>query len=90
MVHVFHYHDKYYAYDTGSGALHECDEATARVLRGEAAELSDEELKSTLADIEGLKEAGLLYAEEVKTAPMKSHEVKALCIHICHDCNLRC
>lgn len=90
MVHVFHYHDKYYAYDTGSGALHECDEATARVLRGEAAELSDEELKSTLADIEGLKEAGLLYAEEVKTAPMKSREVKALCIHICHDCNLRC
>ena len=56
MVHVFHYHDKYYAYDTGSGALHECDEATARVLRGEAAELSDEELKSTLADIEGLRE----------------------------------
>ena len=90
MVHVFHYHDKYYAYDTGSGALHECDEATARVLHGEAAELSDEELKSTLADIEGLREAGLLYAEEVKTAPMKSHEVKALCIHICHDCNLRC
>ena len=90
MVHVFHYHDKYYAYDTGSGALHECDEATARVLRGEAAELSDEELKNTLADIEGLREAGLLYAEEVKAAPMKSHEVKALCIHICHDCNLRC
>ena len=90
MVHVFHYHNKYYAYDTGSGALHECDEATARVLRGEAAELSDEELKSTLADIEGLREAGLLYAEEVKAAPMKSHEVKALCIHICHDCNLRC
>lgn len=90
MVHTFRYHDHFYAYDTGSGALHECDEATARLLRGEPVSLSDEELKAALADIEGLKEAGLLYAEEVKAAPVKSHEVKALCIHICHDCNLRC
>lgn len=90
MVHTFRFHDKFYAYDTGSGALHECDEATARVLSGEPAEISDEELKSTLADIEGLREAGLLYAEEPKTAPVKSNEVKALCLHICHDCNLRC
>ena len=89
-VHTFRFHDKFYAYDTGSGALHECDEATARVLSGEPAEISDEELKSTLADIEGLREAGLLYAEEPKTAPVKSNEVKALCLHICHDCNLRC
>ena len=90
MVHTFRFHDKFYAYDTGSGALHECDEATARVLSGEPAEISDEELKSTLADIKGLREAGLLYAEEPKTAPVKSNEVKALCLHICHDCNLRC
>ena len=90
MVHTFRFHDKFYAYDTGSGALHECDEATARVLSGEPAEISDEELKSTLSDIEGLREAGLLYAEEPKTAPVKSNEVKALCLHICHDCNLRC
>ena len=90
MLHTFRFHDKFYAYDTGSGALHECDEATARVLSGEPAEISDEELKSTLADIEGLREAGLLYAEEPKTAPVKSNEVKALCLHICHDCNLRC
>ena len=90
MVHTFRYHDHFYAYDTGSGALHECDEATARLLRGEPVSLSDEELKAALAEIEGLKEAGLLYAEEAKTAPVKSHEVKALCIHICHDCNLRC
>ena len=90
MVHVFHYHDHHYLYDTGSGALHECDEKTARHLAGEPVEFTDEELKATLADIEGLKEAGLLYAEEPKAAPVKSHELKAMCIHICHDCNLRC
>ena len=90
MVHVFHYHDHHYIYDTGSGALHECDENTARYLAGEQTEWTDEQLKAALAEIEGLKDAGLLYKEEVHTAPVKSHEVKALCIHICHDCNLRC
>ena len=90
MVHVFHYHGHHYLYDTGSGALHECDEKTARHIAGEPVEWTDEELKAALADIEGLKDAGLLYKEEVSAAPVKSHEVKALCLHICHDCNLRC
>ena len=57
MVHVFHYHGHHYVYDTGSGALHECDEKTAKYLAGEEAEFTDEELKATLADIEGLKDA---------------------------------
>ena len=90
MVHVFHYHGHHYVYDTGSGALHECDEKTARHLAGESVEFSDEELRQMLADIEGLKDAGLLYAEETHVAPVKSNELKALCLHICHDCNLRC
>ncbi|MDE6677152.1 MAG: thioether cross-link-forming SCIFF peptide maturase, partial [Clostridia bacterium] len=90
MVHVFTYHDKNYIYDAGSGSLHECDEKTAKYLAGQPVEISDEELKATLADIEGLKEAGLLYAEEPKAYPMKSREVKALCLHVRHDCNLRC
>ena len=67
-----------------------CDENTARYLAGEQTQWADEQMKAALAEIEGLKDAGLLYKEEVHTAPVKSHEVKALCIHICHDCNLRC
>ena len=90
MVHTFRYHDKNYIYDTGSGSLHECDERCAAYLSGDAQEFSDDELREVLADVEGLKAAGLLYAEEVKTAPMKSREVKALCLHVSHDCNLRC
>lgn len=90
MVHVFAYHDKRYLYDTGSGSLHECDEKTADHLRGAPVEFTDAELKEVLADIVGLKEQGLLYAEEPKAFPMKSREVKALCLHVSHDCNLRC
>ena len=90
MVHVFTYHDRYYIYDTGSASLHECDGATASLLKGEKIKLSDEELKSALDDIEALKSEGLLFADEPKAYPMKSKEVKALCLHVSHDCNLRC
>ena len=90
MVHVFEYHGKHYLYDTGSGSLHECDEKTARYMKGDVTSLTDAEIKEILSDVEGLKKEGLLYAEEVKTYPFKSTEVKALCLHICHDCNLRC
>ncbi len=86
MIHTFSYHDKYYVYDTGSGSLHACDEKTARYLNGEPVEMTDEEL----AEIAGLKAAGLLGAPETEARPMKSGEVKALCLHVCHDCNLRC
>ena len=90
MIHVFDYHDKHYIYDTGSGSLHECDEKTARYLSGDRTEITDEEIAGILADVGALKEQGLLYKEEVSVFPAKSSEVKALCLHICHDCNLRC
>ena len=90
MVHVFTYRDHYYIYDTGSASLHECDAATAKVLEGHTTEVSDEELKNALRDIEGLKKEGLLYKEEPKAYPVKSSEAKALCLHVSHDCNLRC
>ncbi|MBR2903139.1 MAG: thioether cross-link-forming SCIFF peptide maturase [Clostridia bacterium] len=95
MIHVFNYRDVHYIYDVGSGSLHECDDKTAAYLKAqeegvEFTSVTDEELKEILADVEGLKEQGLLYADEVKAYPTKSNLVKALCIHICHDCNFRC
>ncbi len=96
MIHVFNYRDKNYIYDVGSGSLHECDENTANYLKNQAGQpvdityLADEDLKEILFDVEALKEQGLLYKDEAKAYPVKSNEVKALCIHICHDCNFRC
>ncbi|MDE6867964.1 MAG: thioether cross-link-forming SCIFF peptide maturase [Clostridia bacterium] len=90
MVHVFNYKDKNYIYDSGSGSLHECDDKTAEYLKGNQSGLSADEISVIKKDIEALKQKGLLYKDEVKTYPLKSTEVKALCLHICHDCNLRC
>lgn len=97
MVHVFNYKDThYYIYDSGSGSLHECDELTAQFVKakyekkGDMPELTEEKLKEIESDLAALAQQGLFLREEVKTYPLKSNEVKALCLHICHDCNLRC
>ena len=97
MIHVFNYQDKNYIYDVGSGSLHECDKPTADFLKakeeGQAVDISyitDEQIQEILSDVESLKEQGLLMKDEIKAYPMKSNEIKALCIHICHDCNFRC
>ena len=77
--------------------MHECDQATADVIKAkelgqdvDVTYLTDEQIKEALADVSALKDQGLLFKEEVKAYPVKSNEVKALCIHICHDCNFRC
>ncbi len=96
MVHVFNYKDTHYIYDSGSGSLHECDELTAQFVKakyekkGDMPELTEEKLKEIESDLAALAQQGLFLREEVKTYPLKSNEVKALCLHICHDCNLRC
>jgi len=96
MVHVFNYKEKYYIYDSGSGSLHECDKDTAAYVKfryegeGEDPAFSPQKIAVIENDLTALREQGLFLKEEVKTYPMKSTEVKALCLHICHDCNLRC
>ena len=95
MVHVFNYKDKNYIYDSGSGSLHECDKTTADYVKakyesGDIPSLSAEKIAEIEGDLEALKKEGLFLKDEIKTYPLKSNEVKALCLHICHDCNLRC
>lgn len=96
MVHIFNYKNKHYCYDSGSGSLHECDEQTALYVKakyethGELPRLSSEKIEEIERGISSLKEEGLFLKEEVSIPPLKSGEIKALCLHICHDCNLRC
>ena len=96
MVHVFHYKDKHYIFDTGSSSLHECDEKAALLLREKLGErvdtssVSERERAEYEQDFAELEREGLLFKEEERAVPVKSDEVKALCLHICHDCNLRC
>lgn len=95
MIHVFSYKNKNYIYDSGSGSLHECDKQTADYVKfkyenGAPVTLTKEKIAEIENDLTSLAGEGLFLREEIKAYPLKSNEVKALCIHICHDCNLRC
>ncbi len=96
MVHCFSFDNDYYLYDVASGSLHKCDALTCQVinkLQGLPYDFGGVE-QSVIEEIENeikeLKENGVLMQEDTPVIPTKSEHVKALCLHICHDCNLRC
>ena len=96
MVHTFDVDGRYYLFDAESGSLHICDALTSQVVKkinGEPYDLAgadEEAVREIEEEIKKLKEDGLLYTEEKREVPIKSDLVKALCLHICHDCNLSC
>jgi len=60
-----------------------------------AAKYSLSQIKESCEEIEEIKENGLLYSpdiyeEHVTSRAGREPVVKALCLHVAHDCNLRC
>ena len=96
MVHTFEVDGVYYLFDVESSALHVCDELTTQVIRkmqGQPYFLEGADPEAVVeieADIKELTENGLLFAPRTLAKPIKSEHLKALCLHICHDCNMRC
>lgn len=57
--------------------------------------VTDEDVKELTSEIEELRERGELFAEDIyepylKDVGNRKTVVKALCLHIAHDCNLAC
>ncbi len=96
MVHTFDIDGHYYLFDSESGALHICDALTSEVVKkinGLPFNLDgvDQTVVKDIEDeIQTLKKDGVLFTEQKSQTPIKSDLVKALCLHICHDCNLSC
>jgi len=93
--------ERYFLYDVESGSLHSVDSATFLVAKKRYESLSDnenqlyEKLNSDLiAEIESeiveMENEGLLNSEAIIYEIPYTGEIKAMCLHICHDCNLRC
>ena len=60
-----------------------------------AGKYSSSQIQESCGEIEEIKEAGLLYSpdiyeEHVTKRTGREPVVKALCLHVAHDCNLRC
>ena len=90
----------YLVYHPYSNSLHSVDRKACLVIKNKYEELSPQELADfsaldkaevaeILSEVAELEEQGLL-GVDVTFPYQKSPLVKALCLHVCHDCNLRC
>ena len=63
---------------------------------GHREDVTEEEIRLCIGDIESLKEAGKLFTEDTfadKAGTFKERSgnvIKALCLHVAHTCNLNC
>ncbi|MDD3243054.1 MAG: thioether cross-link-forming SCIFF peptide maturase [Eubacteriales bacterium] len=103
MVHTYEFQGDYIAVDTGSGSVHLLDEAaytavnllnegcTPGQVKAKLAERFGPEADALVEEILELKAQDLLFSQEpvVDMAPA-GQVIKAMCLHVAHDCDLRC
>ena len=95
MIHAFTIGSRNLLLDVGSGSLHQVDDATLDVLRDFDPSQPIDETSKIHREIHSLIEKRLLFTpddSQVVDAHMMARKpvVKALCLHMAHDCNLRC
>ena len=106
MIHKFKMHDTCMAVDVNSGAVHILDETAYEVLEYYkklskasivdklSSEYGSDKVDEAYEEICELEKSGQLYAEDPLKdyvfAPEAKPVIKALCLHVAHDCNLRC
>lgn len=106
MIHKFSMYGTNVVVDVNSGAVHVFDDAAYEILdyykKADKESILDKlsekydraSICESYSEIEGLEKEGLLFSEDTYKDYMplwnKKPVVKALCLHISHDCNLRC
>ncbi len=92
MVHAFKNNGNFYLFDVESSNLFNVDEVVYNIVsNGDLARFEKSEIDEALSEIEQLKNEGLLYTDgpqDISTS--KSRYIKSMCLHLSHDCNLRC
>ena len=79
-------------YETHTG-----DQIVAAMLEkyGDREDVTEADLRECLGDIRSLKDAGKLFSQDMYAGlafdfKKRTNEVKALCLHVAHTCNLNC
>ena len=73
------------------------DEIVRRMLEkyGDRPDVTEQDLRDCIEDVRALQKAGKLYSEDVYADmafdfKKRSNDIKALCLHVAHTCNLNC
>ena len=104
-IHKFYLNNRYVVLDVASGSVHVVDKIVYDLLEDYLnldkkdiiekykSEYEEKAIEDALSEINELQEAGLLFTEDEKLMkPIYNPQniVKAMCLHVAHDCNLRC
>ncbi|MDR0325635.1 MAG: thioether cross-link-forming SCIFF peptide maturase [Oscillospiraceae bacterium] len=92
MIHAYELHGRTILLDVESGAVHELDRAAFDALSIPPERHTSEQAEAW-RELQALKADGLLFTEpdpEPIAARSADLPLKALCMHVSHDCNLRC
>lgn len=103
-IHKFVVNGEYILLDVNSGSVHVLDQVAYRILDDfdgandaaiiaeYAAEFGETAVRETLEELHELMAAGQLFSPDAEIPPVFAAKpiVKSLCLHIAHDCNLRC
>ena len=106
MVHTFCVDGRYLALDVDSGTVHMLDElgyevvsrweeqSEEEIVSALSSRFPEEEIREVAGEVRALKESGTLfsYDEDLHRAPQETDPgvIKAMCLLVAHDCNLRC
>ena len=94
MIHQYKNNGYNIVLDVCSGSVHVVDDLVYEIIQ-KLPQYPAEEIREACEEIEVLKEAGQLFTEDsyqdaIIDFKKRKTVVKALCLHIAHDCNLAC
>ena len=104
-IHKFYLNNRYVVLDVASGSVHVVDKIVydlledylnldkKNIIEKYKSEYEEKAIEDAFSEINELQEAGLLFTEDEKLMkPIYNPQniVKAMCLHVAHDCNLRC
>ena len=101
MIHIFNIKELYFAVDTNSGLVHAVEKIIYDLLMNEIfkdenkyselySEYGEDSVLEALSEIQYLIDNKMLYTEEIKYENKIKPVIKAMCLNMTHDCNLRC
>ena len=101
MIHIFKMDDMHFALDTSSGLVHVVDEIIYDLLtddnfknKNKINEIKNkygiETTEEAVSEINYLIVNNMLYTEDANAVNKIKPAIKAMCLNMTHDCNLRC
>lgn len=103
MIHRYTYRDRNIVIDIPTGSIHLVDDLVYRLLENSdyhqvsedvKRDFASPEIEQAIQELDQLTASGTLFSQDetkqiVDRFPARQ-EIKAICLHVAHDCNLRC